>query len=93
MTQTVTAGAQQAPERQPIRAALGAFVGTMIEWYDFYVYGTAAALVFGDVFFKSEDRFMGIIASLGTFAIGFVAVRSAPCCSAISATRSGARTR
>ena len=73
MTQTVTAGAQQAPERQPIRAALGAFVGTMIEWYDFYVYGTAAALVFGDVFFKSEDRFMGIIASLGTFAIGFVA--------------------
>lgn len=73
MTQTLNAGAQPAPERQPIRAALGAFVGTMIEWYDFYVYGTAAALVFGEVFFKSDDRFMGIIASLGTFAIGFVA--------------------
>ncbi|MGO4448388.1 MFS transporter [Phyllobacterium sp. TAF24] len=60
-------------ERQPIRAALGAFVGTMIEWYDFYIYGTAAALVFGDVFFASTDPIMGILASLGTFAIGFVA--------------------
>ncbi|MCO4317133.1 MFS transporter [Phyllobacterium sp. 21LDTY02-6] len=60
-------------KRQPVRAAIGAFVGTMIEWYDFYIYGTAAALVFGDVFFASQDPIMGILASLGTFAIGFVA--------------------
>lgn len=64
---------QAAIERQPVRAALGAFVGTMIEWYDFYIYGTAAALVFGDVFFASTDPVMGVLASLGTFAIGFVA--------------------
>ncbi|MEI4481590.1 MULTISPECIES: MFS transporter [Phyllobacterium] len=64
---------QIAAKRQPIRAAIGAFVGTMIEWYDFYIYGTAAALVFGDVFFASQDPVMGVLASLGTFAIGFVA--------------------
>ena len=45
----------------------------MIEWYDFYCYATAAALVFGDVFFATNDPFMGTLASLGTFAIGFFA--------------------
>ena len=60
-------------ERQPIRAALAAFLGTAIEWYDFYIYGTAAALVFGDVFFATNDPFMGVLASLATFAVGFVA--------------------
>ncbi|NTY38046.1 MFS transporter [Burkholderia diffusa] len=58
---------------QPIRAALGAFLGTMIEWYDFFCFGTAAALVFGDVFFASEDPAVAALASLGTFAIGFIA--------------------
>lgn len=67
-----TQGAPQlAP--QPFRAALAAFVGTMIEWYDFYCYGTAAALVFGSVFFATSDPFVGTLASLGTFAVGFVA--------------------
>jgi MFS family permease len=60
-------------EHQPFRAALAAFFGTMIEWYDFYCYGTAAALVFGDVFFATGDPLMGTLASLGTFAVGFVA--------------------
>ncbi|MFY2944748.1 MFS transporter [Achromobacter xylosoxidans] len=59
--------------RQPVRAAAAAFFGTMIEWYDFYCYATAAALVFGDVFFATNDPFMGTLASLGTFAIGFFA--------------------
>jgi len=58
---------------QPIRAALAAFLGTAIEWYDFYIYGTAAALVFGDVFFATNDPFIGVLASLATFAVGFVA--------------------
>lgn len=58
---------------QPIRAALAAFLGTAIEWYDYYIYGTAAALVFGEVFFATNDPFMGVLASLATFAVGFVA--------------------
>lgn len=41
--------------RQPVRAASAAFFGTMIEWYDFYCYATAAALVFGDVFLDRKS--------------------------------------
>ncbi|WP_454719952.1 MULTISPECIES: MFS transporter [Cupriavidus] len=59
--------------RQPFRAAAAAFFGTTIEWYDFFCYATASALVFGDVFFATKDHFMGTLASLGTFAVGFVA--------------------
>jgi MFS family permease len=55
------------------RAGLAAFVGTAIEWYDFYVYGTAAALVFGPLFFPGTDRLAGIIASFATYAVGFFA--------------------
>ncbi len=58
---------------QPVRAALAAFIGTAIEWYDFYIYGTAAALVFGEIFFASQSEFVGTLAALGTFAVGFVA--------------------
>lgn len=54
------------------RAAWGAFAGTTIEWYDFYVYGTAAALVIGKLFFPTADPLMQTLSSLGTFAIGFV---------------------
>ncbi len=60
-------------ERQPARAATAAFVGTMIEWYDFYIYATAAALVFGPLFFPSSDPFLSTLASFGTFAVGFFA--------------------
>ncbi|WP_245930736.1 MFS transporter [Methylobacterium radiodurans] len=58
---------------QPVRASTAAFVGTMIEWYDFYVYGTAAALVFGRLFFPQVDGFYGTLAAFGTFAVGFLA--------------------
>ena len=60
-------------KQQPVRAALAAFIGTAIEWYDFYIYGTAAALVFGEIFFASQSEFVGTLAALGTFAVGFVA--------------------
>jgi MFS family permease len=59
--------------RQPARAAAAAFIGTMIEWYDFYIYATAAALVFGELYFPSEDRFVSTMASFATFAVGFFA--------------------
>ncbi len=58
---------------QPVRASTAAFVGTMIEWYDFYIYATAAALVFGKLFFPTMDGFYGTLAAFGTFAVGFFA--------------------
>lgn len=64
---------QAGAERQPIRAAIAAFVGTTIEWYDFYIYATAAALVFGKIFFPTADPFVSTMASFGTFAVGFLA--------------------
>jgi MFS family permease len=59
--------------RQPVRAASAAFIGTMIEWYDFYIYATAAALVFGELYFPSHDPFFSTMASFATFAVGFFA--------------------
>ncbi|MFX1671808.1 MFS transporter [Paraburkholderia sp. A2WS-5] len=69
----MTAPGQHTSTRQPVRAALAAFIGTMIEWYDFYIYATAAALVFGELYFPSEDRFVSTMASFATFAVGFFA--------------------
>jgi MHS family shikimate/dehydroshikimate transporter-like MFS transporter len=51
---------------------LASFVGTAIEWYDFFLYGTAAALVFGPLFFPNVDALTGTLSSFGTFAVGFV---------------------
>ncbi|WP_142106304.1 MFS transporter [Pseudonocardia cypriaca] len=47
--------------------------GTAVEWYDFFLYGVAAAVVFPAVFFPSNDPAVGTLLALGTFAIGFVA--------------------
>jgi metabolite-proton symporter len=53
--------------------ALASFAGTTIEWYDFYLYGTAAALVFNRVFFPTFDPLAGMLASYATYAVGFIA--------------------
>jgi MFS family permease len=58
---------------QPRRAAAAAFIGTTIEFYDFYIYATAAALVLGQVFFPSSDPVMSTLAAFGSFAVGFIA--------------------
>jgi MFS family permease len=57
--------------RRALRAGFAAMVGTSIEWYDFYVYATAAALVFPQVFFPEVDRVTGTLASFGTYAVAF----------------------
>jgi MHS family shikimate/dehydroshikimate transporter-like MFS transporter len=48
-------------------------IGTIIEWYDFLIYGTAAALVFNKLFFPADDPFLGTLAALGSAAVGFFA--------------------
>jgi metabolite-proton symporter len=48
-------------------------LGSVIEWYDFFIYGTAAALVFGKLFFPNFDATAGTLASFGTFAVGMFA--------------------
>ena len=52
---------------------LASFIGTAIEWYDFFLYGTAAALVFNRLFFPNVSPLAGTLSAFGTFAVGFVA--------------------
>jgi metabolite-proton symporter len=53
--------------------ALASLIGTTIEWYDFFLYGTAAALVLNKLFFPTFDPISGTLASLATYSVGFVA--------------------
>ncbi|GDY23000.1 MFS transporter [Verrucomicrobiota bacterium] len=55
------------------RVVLASFIGTMIEWYDFFLYGTAAALVFNRLFFPTIDPLAGTMAAFATYAVGFFA--------------------
>jgi MFS family permease len=58
---------------QRVRAIAASTVGTTIEWYDFFLYGTAAALVFPKVFFPESSAYAGILLSFGTQFVGFAA--------------------
>jgi metabolite-proton symporter len=55
------------------RAVAGSFIGTAIEWYDFFIYGTAAALVLGPQFFPGGSTLAGTLAAFATLAVGFIA--------------------
>src|ERR687886_1246601 len=67
-------GGQREGETQSIRQVVAAsFIGTTIEWYDFFLYGTAAALIFGQLFFPYADPLVGTLAAFGTYGVGFVA--------------------
>ena len=58
--------------RRVFSAVVAATVGTTIEWYDFFLYGAAAALVFPKVFFPDKDPFVALILSFSTFTVGFL---------------------
>ena len=67
-----TAGAPTLSDTQRIRPVVTAsVVGTVIEWYDFFIYGTAAALVFGPLFFPGASPVAGTLAAFATYAVGF----------------------
>lgn len=53
------------------RVVAASFAGAMLEWYDFFLFGTASALIFAPLFFPSYDPLTGIIASFATFGVGF----------------------
>jgi MFS family permease len=59
--------------RAPRKAATASLVGSVVEYYDFFIYGVAAALVFPDVFFPDSDPQTATVASFATFGVGYVA--------------------
>ena len=59
--------------RQARKVLAASFIGTTFEWYDFFIYASAAALVFGPLFFPNVSDFAGQLAAFSTFAIGFIA--------------------
>ncbi|MBA2580419.1 MAG: MHS family MFS transporter [Thermoleophilaceae bacterium] len=74
MSRAEKVGGEGTGETRSIKAVIASsFIGTTIEWYDFFLYGTAAALVFPKLFFPSVDPLIGTLAAFGTYAVGFVA--------------------
>src|SRR2546423_13896692 len=71
MSDTVVTDGQ--PRTNIIKVVAASMAGTTVEWYDFFLYGVAAAVVFPHVFFPSQDPATGTLTSLATFAIGFIA--------------------
>jgi len=61
------------PAQQARKAGIAAFIGTVLEWYDFLIYGTAAALILNHLFFPTVNALTGTLAAFATYAIGFLA--------------------
>ncbi len=73
MAQTATAYSLQEGSPQHAKVAFASLIGTAIEWYDFFLYNTAAALVFNRLFFPQFDPLVGTLLAFTTYSMGFVA--------------------
>jgi MFS transporter, MHS family, shikimate and dehydroshikimate transport protein len=60
-------------KRRYVTAGIASMMGTTIEWYDFFLYGTAAALIFNKIFFPAFDPIVGTMAAFATYSVGFFA--------------------
>ncbi len=65
--------APQVSETSIVKVVFASLVGTAVEWYDFFLYGSAAALVFGTLFFPESEPVTATLLAFGTYALGFVA--------------------
>jgi MFS family permease len=73
MTATIVAPLSAQQHSAELRkAVIAATVGTTIEWYDFFIYGTAAGLVFGKLYFPNSDPLTATLASFTTYFVGFL---------------------
>ncbi|UPW08428.1 MHS family MFS transporter [Gordonia terrae] len=73
LTAPAPAGETEAERRKRLRTVVAAsLLGTTVEWYDFFLYATAASLVFNQLFFPDQSSFVGTLLSFATFAVGFV---------------------
>src|SRR6201998_2586375 len=71
---TTVGGLPEAEHSAQLRkAVIASTIGTAIEWYDFFLYGTAAGLVFGKLFFPNSDVYSGTLLAFGTYFVGFAA--------------------
>src|ERR1043165_3179384 len=68
-----TAEGPSRARRAVVEAVIASTVGTTIEWYDFFLYGTAAALVFPKLYFPGQNQFVGVLAAFATYFVGFAA--------------------
>src|SRR5207247_4122766 len=72
-TAVVSPGSELERRSEILKVAAASLIGTSIEWYDFFLYGTAAALVFNKLFFPTFAPLAGTIAAFATYAVGFLA--------------------
>ncbi|RPA61146.1 MFS transporter [Gordonia oryzae] len=69
----MTAPTSTPPAAQPRKAALASFMGSLVEYYDFFIFGTASALVFNKIFFPDVSPTAGTLASFATFGVAYIA--------------------
>ncbi|QUH04039.1 MHS family MFS transporter [Saccharopolyspora erythraea] len=73
MTTVVTRDKPRVTDSEARRIAFAAFVGTALEWYDYFLFGTAASIVFNRLYFVSGDPLVAMLAAFASFAVGFLA--------------------